>query len=109
MLHKKDNVAFYFLDFTAYFNFLLSTEICPVFAMEKMKTEPMDRKKVNFKLKSSGFKSKSFLNLKFQIDYKVTVVKTYSECFIDVLKLQISFSLGNFELKKNHFGSNKKN
>ena len=68
-----------------------------------------DRKKVNFKSKSSGFKSKSFLNLKFQIEYKVTVVKTYFECFINGLKLQISFSLGNFELKKNHFGSNKKN
>ena len=71
-----------------------------------MKTGPIDRKKVNFKSKSSGFKSKSFLNLKFQID---TVVKTYSECFINGLKLQISFSLGNFELKKKHFGSNKKN
>ena len=34
MLHKNDIVAFYFLDSTAYFNFLLSTEICPGFAME---------------------------------------------------------------------------
>ena len=73
-----------------------------------MKTELIDRKRVNFKSKSSGFKSKSILNLKFQIDYKLTVVKKYSECFINVLRLQISFSLGNYELKKNHFGLNKR-
>ena len=74
----------------------------------KMKTELIDRKKSTSNQNHLD-SNQSFLNLKFQIDYKVTVVKTYSECFINVLKLQISFSLGNFELKKNHFGSNKIN
>ena len=58
-----------------------------------MKTKLIDRKKVNFKSKSSGFKSKSFFKLKFQRDYTVTVVRKYSECFTNVLKLRISFSL----------------
>ena len=108
------NLSFHFLGFTAYFNSIFTSVnwILPrlrLLCFGELKLSQQIEKKVNFKSKSSGFKSKSFLNLKFQIDYKVTVVKKYFEYYINVLNLQISFSLGNYELKKNHFGLNKWN
>ena len=94
---------------SSYFNFhFCRLNSAPASLWWKIKTELIYRKKSTSNQNHLAL-NQSFLNLKFQIDYKVTVVKTYSECFINGSKLQISFSLENFELKKNHFGSNKVN
>ena len=86
MLNKKDIVAFYHTEIVKVFIFLtlrlisiffcLLNSVPASLCMENENENWADRsKKVNLKLKSFGFKSKSFSKLKFQIDYKVRVVK----------------------------------
>ena len=103
MLHKKDIVAsnLYHTEIVKVYGLfqfsLLSTEFCFGFAMKnKTKTELIDRIKSQLQIKIIWIQIKVNFKSKISNRLKSYSVKKYSECFINVLKLRLSFSLGKF-------------